>query len=250
MRLNRFLARSGLASRRKSEEYILNGRVEVNGTRVMDLSFQVDESKDIVKVDGKTLTIASENHTFVLNKPKSYITSKFDPEGRPLAFDLMPHKDFPSLTYVGRLDFDTTGVLLFTTDGELAHDLLHPKKEVAKRYSIIAAGKIEEDSCSRLSKGIMLDDGLASAFDVEIKEHCSYQNDAGASIFATRLELSISEGRKRIVRRMISALGHRVLELDRIAFAGISYAGLARGEYRELSQDEVKSIREAAGQNA
>lgn len=251
MRLNKYLARAGVASRRKSEEFILAGRVSVNGQAMTDMSYQVDEAHDKVALDGVELSHELKHTTLLLNKPKGYITSKGDPFGRPSVDELVPYDEYPGLSYVGRLDNDTQGVLLFTTDGELAHSLLHPSKEVAKRYSVLAAGVISNESLLDLHLGITLDDGPIAASEVKLisTERVTVQDKEGRDkeIAATRLEVVISEGRKRIVRRMLSAVGHRVLELDRISFAGLGYGSLERGAYRILNDEEVSTLKEVAG---
>lgn len=251
MRLNRFLARSGVASRRKSEEYITAGRVEVNGQVITDLSYQVDEIYDFVKVDGNPVELKVEGVYIALNKPKSVITSLNDPQGRKTTTDILPYEHYPSLIYVGRLDYDSTGVLLFTTDGELAHALLHPKNDVEKSYVVIAAGKVQDEAAEALRKGIELDDGPTKPAKVEILENVTHEieDEYGKtkSIFATRVRVTITEGRKRQVRRMLSAVGHHVLELDRVSFAGIGYDNIPRGEYRQLSFEEIAHLKELAG---
>jgi 23S rRNA pseudouridine2605 synthase len=225
MRLNAYLARAGIASRRGAEELIRAGRVTVNG-EVAGLATFV-EGKDMVEVDGTE--VAPEPLTYVLlHKPAGVVTTARDPQGRPTVVGLVGHER--RVVPVGRLDADTTGVLLLTNDGRLAHRLMHPRYEVDKVYEAEVEGEPAEAALARLADGIELDDGVTAPARVR-------------RLGPSRLELTIHEGRKHQVKRMLAALGHPVTRLHRSSYAGLTADGLEPGEWRELTADEVKRLR-------
>ena len=236
MRLQKFLARAGAASRRGSEDLISAGRVCVNGVVVTELGVKVDPALDSVTFDGVVLHIDEAPVYLALNKPIGLVTTMSDPQGRPTVADLVPAAEHPGLFPVGRLDADTTGLLLFTTDGELSHRLLHPRWHVEKVYLARIDGTVTDRRLAPLRTGIRLDDGMTSPARVAI---------LGNSGGTTRVEIAISEGRKRQVRRMFSALHHPVLELHRETFGPIGLGGLAPGAWRHLSADEVAALQAA-----
>jgi 23S rRNA pseudouridine2605 synthase len=225
MRLNAYLARAGVASRRGAEELIRSGRVRVNG-EVAGLATFV-EGVDRVEVDGSL--VAPEPLTYVLlHKPAGVVTTARDPQGRPTVVGLVGHER--RVVPVGRLDADTTGALLLTNDGPLAHRLMHPRYEVDKVYEAEVEGKPGEDTLARLREGIELEDGLTAPAEAEL-------------VAPSRVELTIHEGRKHQVKRMLEAVGHPVRRLHRKTYAGLTLDGLEPGEWRELSPDEVKRLR-------
>jgi 23S rRNA pseudouridine2605 synthase len=225
MRLNAYLARAGIASRRGAEELIRAGRVTVNG-EVAGLATFV-EGKDMVEVDGTE--VAPEPLTYVLlHKPAGVVTTARDPQGRPTVVGLVGHER--RVVPVGRLDADTTGVLLLTNNGPLAHRLMHPRYEVDKVYEAEVEGEPDEAALARLADGIELDDGVTAPARVR-------------RLGPSRLELTIHEGRKHQVKRMLAALGHPVTRLHRSSYAGLTADGLEPGEWRELTADEVKRLR-------
>jgi 23S rRNA pseudouridine2605 synthase len=225
VRLNAYLARSGIASRRGSEELIRAGRVTVNGETAGLATFV--EDADRVEVDGKE--VAPEPLTYVLlNKPTGVVTTARDPHGRPTVVGLVGHDR--RVVPVGRLDTDTTGVLLLTNDGALAHRLMHPRYEVDKVYEVEVAGEPSGEALERLASGVDLDDGVTAPAQVR-------------RLGPSRLELIIHEGRKHQVKRMLAAVGHPVTRLHRSAYAGLTGDGLAEGDWRELSEDEVARLR-------
>lgn len=236
MRLQKFLARAGAASRRGSEDLMTSGRVTVNGEVVSELGARVDPAVDVVAVDGKVVSLADSPVYVVLNKPAGYVTTMDDPQGRPTVRDLVPA--VPGLFPVGRLDFDTTGLLLFTTDGDLSHRLLHPRYHVEKLYLALVDGVPTEAELERLRAGIELDDGPTKPCEARVVE----SHDTGASV-----SLKISEGRKRQVKRMLSAIGHPVRGLHRSEFGPLVLGELAEGQTRELTEDEVAALKKAAG---
>jgi pseudouridine synthase len=225
VRLNAYLARAGIASRRGAEELIRAGRVTVNG-EVAGLATFV-EGRDHVEVDGAE--VAPEPLTYVLlHKPAGVVTTARDPQGRPTVVDLVGHER--RVVPVGRLDADTTGVLLLTNDGPLAHRLMHPRYEVDKVYEVEVEGEPDEGALARLAEGVELDDGVTAPAGVRRLE-------------PSRLQLTIHEGRKHQVKRMLAAVGHPVTRLHRRSYAGLSAAGLEPGEWRELTEEEVKRLR-------
>lgn len=236
MRLQKFLARAGAASRRGSEDLMTAGRVAVNGQVVTELGSRVDPTCDVVTVDGREVALADSPVYVLLNKPAGYLTTMDDPQGRPTVAALMP-ADIPGLFPVGRLDMDTTGALLLTTDGALAHRLMHPSFHVDKTYEARVAGVPESSALDRLREGITLDDGPCKPAVIELVE----VSDSSALI-----RITISEGRKRQVKRMFAAIGHPVAQLHRAAFGPVLLAGLEEGATRPLNSGELEALSKAA----
>lgn len=237
MRLSRYLARAGIASRRASEQLILDGRVAVNGQVVRELGTQVDEASDAVTFDGAPVRIEDVPFTIMLNKPAGVVTTMSDPQGRPTAASLAPVREHPSLFPVGRLDADTTGLLLFTTDGDMGHALLHPSHHVPKRYRARVSGRFTEAAAERLRAGIVLDDGPCAPAQVRVVEEGRLPV----------VEVVIHEGRKRQVKRMFQAVGCRVEQLHRASFGPLGLGSLEEGRWRQLTDGEVRALMEAAG---
>jgi 23S rRNA pseudouridine2605 synthase len=230
MRLNAYLARTGVASRRKADELIKAGRVTVNGDPGELNTFV--ENRDRVEVDGEP--VAKQRLSYVLlHKPAGVLTTARDPRGRPTVLELVAGHD-ARIVPVGRLDADTTGALLLTNDGELAHRLAHPRYEVEKVYVAEVEGEPGDEALRRLERGIELDDGPTAT--------------ARARWLApNRVELSIHEGRKHQVKRMLAAVGHPVVALHRSRYAGLTLEGLGPGESRELAGAEVERLRSSTG---
>ena len=245
MRLQRFLARSGVASRRGSEALMTAGRVKVNGQVATELGTKVDTDRDVVEVDGKRIRWNEESAYILLNKPTGFLTTMSDPHGRPCVASLVPTDAYPGLFPVGRLDKDTTGALLFTTDGDLAQSVLHPSKHVYKTYLALVDGTIDDRDLQPLRRGIVLDDGpcqpaLCSIIDSKAAAEVAPQ---GIRPGTGAVRITIREGRKNQVKRMLGKIHHPVLRLHRSDFAGISPAGLKRGEWRNLTEDEVQLLK-------
>ena len=237
LRLQKFLARAGVASRRGSEDLMTAGRVSVNGEVVSSLGTKIDPEVDVVEVDGRRIAVAAQPVYLALNKPAGVVTTMSDPQGRTTVATLVPTREHPGLFPVGRLDYETTGLLLFTTDGELAHRLLHPKWKVEKTYRVLVDGRTTEPELDRLREGVSLDDGVTAPARVRALR-------TGPTSYC---EISIREGRKRQVRRMFSAIGHPVLELHRVSFGPVSIEDLGRAACRQLTEAEVASLKEAVG---
>jgi 23S rRNA pseudouridine2605 synthase len=225
MRLNAYLARAGVASRRKADELIKAGRVSVNGERGQLNTFV--EQGDRVEVDGRP--VERQRLAYVLlHKPAGVVTTASDPQGRPTVVGLVEHES--RIVPVGRLDADTTGVLLLTNDGELAHRLAHPKYEVEKVYEADVEGEPSDEVLRRLEEGVELEDGRTAPARVR-------------RLGPSRVELAIHEGRNRQVKRMLEAVGHPVRRLHRSRYAGLTLERLEPGRWRELTADEVAALR-------
>lgn len=232
MRLQRYLARSGVASRRRSEEIILAGRVSVNGEVVRELGTQVRADVDVVEVDGRPVTQEAPRW-IALNKPVGYLSTRDDPGGRRTVYDLLPPA-FGTLFYVGRLDLTSEGLMLLTNQGGVAYRLTHPRFGVDRVYEVEVAGSVSEETIQRLRDGVVLEDGLARPRRVELRG----RPGGGRS----RLRITMREGRKREVRRLLDAVGHDVLRLVRVRYGPILLGDLAPGEWRELAPGEVRKL--------
>lgn len=248
MRLQRFLARAGVASRRGSENLMTAGRVTVNGRVASELGCKVDVEHDVVEVDGKRVRLADGAVYLLLNKPGGYLTTMSDPEGRRCVADLVPCDRYPGLFPVGRLDYDTTGVLLFTTDGDLAQALLHPSRHVEKRYIALVDGRMRDVELEPLREGIVLDDGPCKPARCRILSSAVAQDIWGDRVprGTTCVSVVLSEGRKNQVKRMLGAVGHPVLRLHRESFGPIRLDGTPEGSWRLLYDEEVLELKRAA----
>jgi len=225
MRLNAYLARAGVASRRGADELIKAGRVTVNGEPGQLNTFV--EGKARVEVDGRS--VAPQQLAYVLlHKPAGVVTTARDPQGRPTVVELVEHTS--RVVPVGRLDTDTTGALLLTNDGELAHQLAHPRYGVEKTYVVDVEGEPSDEAIRALAEGVELDDGPTAPAKAR-------------RLAPSRVELVLHEGRKHQVKRMLAAVGHPVARLHRSAYAALTLDGLAPGEWRELSPDELERLR-------
>lgn len=235
LRLNLFLARAGVASRRKCDQLIFSGRVTVNGVTADNPGIRIDTQSDDIRVDSRRICIDERRVYLLLNKPAGYITTVKEPFGRPNVMGLISpiSKLYPQLRFfpVGRLDKDSRGLLLFTNDGEFAQRLLHPGKKVKKLYRVVINKEFSIANINIIEQGIELDEGKR----------------ASAKILSTKrlkhgylVDLSVEEGRKRLVRRLFAYLGYKVLDLQRIAIGKLKLGDLAEGLCRELSAEEVK----------
>ncbi|NLW08293.1 MAG: rRNA pseudouridine synthase [Firmicutes bacterium] len=234
VRLAKYLAQSGVASRRKAEELISAGLVQVNGETVRELGRKVDPDRDRVTVEGQEVAPAQEPVYLLLHKPAGYVTTVRDPWGRPTVMDLVPGKYgrfrlFPA----GRLDQDTTGLLLLTNDGAVAQALTHPRYRVPKVYEALVRGVPQDRALRRLRRGIRLEDGFTLPAKVDI-----LRVEAGNAT----LRITVYEGRKRLIRRMCRAAGHPVLALKRVAMGPLVLGDLPAGKIRALKAAEVKKL--------
>lgn len=232
MRLQKFMAKCGVASRRKSEEIILAGKVKVNGSIVKELGFKIDETKDTVVVDGKLLESEEAKVYILLNKPVGYITTVSDEFGRRKVIDLL--KGIEERVYpVGRLDYDTSGLLILTNDGDLAYKITHPKYEKNKKYIAKVSGIPKEKELQEFRNGLIIEDYITSKAKVEILEIVEKN---------AILEITIHEGKNRQVRKMCSKIGHPVIELKRVKIGEIKLGNIKEGEWRHLTQKEIEFL--------
>ncbi|MGQ9497778.1 MAG: pseudouridine synthase [Desulfotomaculales bacterium] len=234
-RLQKVLARAGISSRRKCEELIRAGRVRVNGQPVRELGFKVDPARDRIELDGRPVQVEPPVY-IMLNKPRGYICTLRDPQGRPRVTDLVygiSQRIYP----VGRLDYDTEGLLILTNDGDFAHALTHPRHEITKTYLVRVSGRPRNRDLNKLRRGIMLSDGPTAPARVAV-----IKKDPETTL----LKVSIHEGRKRQIRRMFAAIGHPVIELKRIAVGPLTLGELRVGEFRHLTPEEVEKLKRAS----
>jgi pseudouridine synthase len=230
IRINRYLARHGIASRRNAEGLIRDGRVELNGKRVVDLATRVDPTRDTVRVDGRVLKQPERKRYVILNKPRGVITTVRDERDRKTVLDLVPFKQrlFP----VGRLDAKSEGLLLLTNDGTLTHKLMHPSFKVNKIYRVRLDREFHPDHFEPLTTGLELDDGMTAP--------CKARYYTGE---LSRVEISLHEGRNRQVRRMFEALGYTVESLKRVRYGPLMLGDLPRGKWRLLTPKEVRLLK-------
>lgn len=235
-RIQKIIANFGKASRRKAEEMILEGRVTVNGA-VATIGMKADMFRDHIKVDGKLLVHADEKIYLAMHKPKGVVTTLSDPEGRPTIKDFL--KGIRQRIYpVGRLDYDSEGLLLLTNDGDLANSVMHPSGDMPKTYLVKVKGIIDDASIAKIRKGMRLDDGPT------LPAKCKRISDTGNHSW---IEITLFEGRKRQIRRMLDRLEHPVIKLKRVSIDGIKLGSLKPGMIRELTQAEIEGLMHAAG---
>jgi 23S rRNA pseudouridine2605 synthase len=229
-RLQKFLARAGVASRRQAETLITAGKVRVNGQVVTELGVKIDPERDNVQVEGKRVRPATLV-TLVVNKPSGYVSTTRDPQGRRVITDLVG-KTYGRLYPVGRLDYDATGLMILTNDGEMAEHLMHPRYQVPRTYRVTVAGQIPREAAERLAAGLELDGRAVPTGVVLVKQETD----------KTVLELTVWEGRYHLVKRLMEKVGYPVLRLKRIAFGPLRLEGLARGGYRPLTKQELAQL--------
>lgn len=233
IRLNKFLAQAGVASRREVDKMIVEGKIKVNGRVVRTLGTRIDDEKDRVEFGDKRVVKEEKMLYLMLNKPSGYLVTLKDPFQRPTVKELLPsmkERIYP----VGRLDYDSEGLLLLTNDGELAHRLAHPRYKVPKNYVVEVKGMPDSSNISRLEKGITIDGKKTAPAKVARLSGSSKK---------TLLRIEIHEGRKREVKRMFEAIGHRVLHLQRVGFGGMRLGKLQSGKWRFLTQREVNRLK-------
>jgi len=237
VRLQKYLSRAGVASRRHAETIIAEGRVRVNGAVVREMGTTVDEERDVVEVDGRRVGIGAPVW-LALHKPPGYITTRRDPGGRATIYDLLP-AEHHGLFYVGRLDYESEGLVLLTNQGDLANRLAHPRYEVERVYEVVIEGRPDAAAEKRLRFGVHLDDGVARVARLD-----RLGRESG---HATKLRVVMLEGRKREVRRLFDAVGHPVRRLLRTGFGPVTLGELKPGEWRPLGDREMRALADVAG---
>ncbi len=235
IRFNRFLAMAGLGSRRVCDELIQKGLISLNGSVENNPATRINPLTDVVVFQGNQITLESIFHYYLLNKPGQVITTTNDPYGRTTILDLVPSKD--RIYPVGRLDFDTTGAIILTNDGDLAYSLTHPKFQIPKTYAVRVLGQVSKDDLDRLPLGINIEAKTPAIAEVLDYNHFDR---------FTEIRLILREGRKREIKRIFMALGHKVVKLHREQFAFLRVDDLSLGKYRELSAEEIAKLKELA----
>ncbi len=232
-RINRILSLAGIVSRRRADEMIRSGRIMLNGRIISEPGTKGIWGKDIIQVDGREIPGPTRRTYLMLNKPFGYISSLKDPEGRPVVTDLI--KDIPVRVYpVGRLDFDSLGLLLITNDGEFSHRLTHPKYHIPRTYKVTVNGEVPDEALASLRNGITLEDGFSGKAKADL-----ISKSGGRSI----IRVTVTQGRKRLVRRLMEALGYRTIHLMRTGFGNLELGILKTGKYRYLEPHEVLGLK-------
>ncbi|MDG5814317.1 pseudouridine synthase [Chitinispirillales bacterium ANBcel5] len=242
LRLNRYLAMCGLGSRRKADELIAAGRVIVNGKKVTELGVKIDPQKDKVEYMGKALSAIKKIEYLVYYKPCGVIVTRFDPEGRLTIYDalLKSGRDIGHLKYVGRLDYNSEGLLILTNDGEMVHALTHPRYQIKKVYNVRTTRYLKDEEIEQLKAGVMSRDQLLRASEVR-----AISSKNGQCWY----EVVLFEGKNRQIRRMIDAVGHEVKQLKRVQFGSVKIGSLKPGQVRELTEREIGALKNAGYKN-
>ena len=230
-RLQKFMASCGVASRRKCEELIQSGKVKVNGVIVTELGIKVDKDKDRVEYDGKVIKPEEKKVYIMLNKPEGYITSLKDEKNRKTILDIVKVEE--RIYPIGRLDYDSSGLLLLTNDGEIYNKIIHPRVEITKKYIAVVKGEFKKNELEKFKQGVDIGGYITSPAKIKVLK---FQDDK------TTVEIGIHEGKNRQIRKMCSALNHNVLALKRVSIGEIKLGDLKRGEYRSLTKKELNYI--------
>lgn len=238
IRLQKIISDAGVASRRKAEELILEGKVKVNGKQVKTLGYKADPDKDKVAVEGNIIKIKKKKVYVALNKPIGVVTSRSDEKGRKTVLDCVPIEEY--LYPIGRLDIDSSGLILLTNDGEVTNAVLHPKYEIEKTYVIKVEGFVDNSKIEKFKSGVKLEDGVTAPAKAEVLYR-------GRDY--TKLEVVITEGKNRQLRRMFEALGHKVNSLKRIKIGKISLGDLPYGKHRRLNPEEITWLKSLVNLN-
>jgi len=246
IRLQKILSTAGIASRRAAEEMITQGRVTVNATTVSELGSKADPEKDDIRVDGRRVKTPARRRYFLLYKPRGYITSRSDPQKRPTVIDILARHGIRDYVYpVGRLDYDSEGLLILTSDGELAELLTHPSHGVGREYEVRVLGEPTDHEIDRIARGVVVTGRRTAPADVRRTKTFETKNGH----LETMLSIVIHEGRNRQVRKMCEAIGHPVVKLRRVAIGHITDIRLRPGDFRELSAEEVALLKKNASRH-
>ena len=241
-RLQKILSTAGIASRRAAESYITDGRVSVNGETLTELGSKADPETDDIRVDGRRIKVASRRLYLLLYKPRGYIATRSDPQGRPTVIDLLAKGGVRDYVYpVGRLDYESEGLILLTSDGDLAARLTHPSHEVEREYHVKVLGVPDDHDLERLSKGIVIDGRRTQPAEVKLLKVLP-----GSDADHATLSIVVKEGRNRQVRNMCEAIGHPVDRLRRVRIGPITDERIRPGEFRELDAKEIAALRRAS----
>ncbi len=238
MRINKYISLCGIASRRTADNLVAEGRVQVNGETITDLGHQVDETKDEITVDGKPAKLPKKTKVIMFHKPAGCVCTKDDPQGRETVYDYLP-PGFQNFKYVGRLDLQSRGLLLFTDDGELLYRLTHPSYEIPRSYYVWTTRQLSDSAAQRLVDGVDIRDPE----DPNAPEEIAFATDV--YIENGFVELVLIEGKNREIRRMMRAVGYEIRDLKRVSYCQIQLGDLPAGEYRELTPNELNKLRQA-----
>lgn len=245
-RLQKIISSAGVASRRAAEEYIRQGRVSVNGATVTELGTRADPDADDIRIDGRRVNTPARRRYILLNKPPGYITTRSDPQRRPTVIDLLARGGVREYVYpVGRLDYDSEGLLLLTSDGDLAARLTHPRHGVPREYEVQLRGVPDRRALERLARGVVIDGRRTAPAQVKLRN--VFESDRGGQAV---ISLAIHEGRNRQVRKMCEALGHPVVRLRRVRIGPIADSRLRPGAFRDLTSKEIAALKRAAASSA
>ena len=242
IRLQKYISLSGAASRRAAEKMITEGRVSVNGVVILEMGIKIDPAHDLVQIDGVNLTIPGSKRYYILNKPRGYLSTVSDPYGRPTVMDLFPSQLRNGLFPVGRLDLDTEGLLLMTNDGLITNYLTHPRFMAEKTYHAWVRGRPAEGELQRLRGGFSINGETYLPVRIKILTTAIKPE-------RTKLEIVLTEGKKRQIKHMLKGVNHPVLSLKRVSLAFLNLAGLQTGNYRALIKEEVTNLYKLAGNN-
>lgn len=238
MRINKYISLCGIASRRTADNLVAEGRVQVNGETITDLGHQVDETKDEITVGGKPAKLPKKTKVIMFHKPAGCVCTKDDPQGRETVYDYLP-PGFQNFKYVGRLDLQSRGLLLFTDDGELLYRLTHPSYEIPRSYYVWTTRQLSDSAAQRLVDGVDIRDPE----DPNAPEEIAFATDV--YIENGFVELVLIEGKNREIRRMMRAVGYEIRDLKRVSYCQIQLGDLPAGEYRELTPNELNKLRQA-----
>ena len=241
-RLQKYMARCGIASRRKCEEIILEGKIKVNGTVITEVGTKIDPEKDIVEYNNNIIKVEEKKVYIMLNKPEGYITSVKDEKGRKTVLDIVNVEE--RIYPIGRLDYDSSGLLILTNDGSIYNNIIHPRVSIKKNYIAVCKGKFSESDIKRFKKGIDIGGYVTAEADIEvISEEKRFNKKKNCDEILSTVEISIHEGKNRQIRRMCSSLNHEVISLKRVSIGNIKLGYLKKGEWRPLTDSELDYIR-------
>lgn len=241
-RLQKYMARCGIASRRKCEEIILEGKIKVNGTVITEVGTKINPEKDIVEYNNEIIKVEEKKIYIMLNKPEGYITSVKDEKGRKTILDIVNVEE--RIYPIGRLDYDSSGLLILTNDGSIYNNIIHPRVSIKKNYIAVCKGKFSESDIKRFKKGIDIGGYVTAEADIEIiSEEKRFNKKKKCDEILSTVEISIHEGKNRQIRRMCSSLNHEVISLKRVSIGNIKLGYLKKGQWRELTESELNYIK-------